>query len=160
MPYRNPTNKMLILILYVGVLFWLLPIVVPITVLQAAINSIVFGIAIAVLTTWGPSGYYALRGNVTAEHQHIVATVAVWLIVFVQRVYAMVFVTLDKPMWLQNTPWSAFISYMFGMTGVFIIIAPLITTKQVDGVAYKWQVAVGTIIGTVLAALSFIIQMQ
>lgn len=159
MPWRNPTNKMLMLVLYVGVAFWLLPIFVPITLLQAGINSIVFAIATVVLTTWGPSAYYALRGNVTAEHQHIIATVGVWLIVWIQRLYAMINITLDKPIWLQNTPWSAFISYMFGMIGVFIIVAPMLT-KELDDEGYRWQVFVGTVIGLALGIASFIIQMQ
>lgn len=159
MPYRNPTNKMLLLVLYVGVGFWLLPIFTPIVILQAAINSIVLGIATVVLATWGPSGYYSLRGNITAEHQHILATVGVWFIVFIQRLYAMIFVTLDKPVWLQNTPWSAFISYMFGLIGVFIIVAPMLT-KEVDAKGYRWQLAIGTGLGIVLAIVSFIIQVK
>jgi len=158
MPYRTRTDKMLILILFSGVLFWLLPIFIGNDVLQKVINSAVFGIATTVLVTWGSSAYYAIRGNVTAENQHIIATVAVWFIVWVQRLYAMIFLYMDRPMWMQISAFPAFVTYMFGITGIFIIIAPAMI-ESVDKREYIIQTVVGVGLGTIAAVVSLVIQL-
>lgn len=157
MPYRNPTNKMLLLVMYMGVLFWVLPFAFTGDQLQTAFNSIVFGISTTVLITWGPAAYYALRGNVTAEHQHIIATTAVWLIVWVQRIYAIVFMILDRPYWLLSSAFPAFVAYMFGMTGVFIVVAPALV-KTEDRSDYIWMTTIGVGCGLLAAAVSYILQ--
>lgn len=159
MPYRNPTNKMLILITYSGVLFWLFPMFLNGDMLQMIVNSLLLMIATIVLVTWGSSAYYALRGNVTAVHQHIIATVFVWLIVWVQRIYAIIFVVMDRPHWLSISAFPAFIAYMFGVTGIFVVVAPAL----LDGAnqkEYVKQIAVGTILGMILAIVSFVIQIR
>lgn len=157
MPYRNPTNRMFILISCAGIMFWLLPLFFSGDDLQTTINSIVFGIATTIMITWGPSAYYALRGNVTAEHQHIIATVAVWFIVWMQRLYAIIFVTLDRPYWLASSAFPAFVAYMFGLMGVFIIVAPAMV-EDADKSDYLWQTAVGIGCGLLASVVSFIIQ--
>jgi hypothetical protein len=159
MPYRNPTNKMLWLVLGAGLAFWALPLLFAGSAIQEVLNSLVFGVATVVLFTWGPSAYYSLRGNVTAEHQHIVSTVAIWLIVWTQRLYAVVFMSLDRPHWLQVSAWPAFITYMFGMMGILIIAAPFFV-KDIDQRGYYWQLGVGLFIGTILAIISYVTQTQ
>jgi hypothetical protein len=145
------------LISVAGILFWLLPLIFDGDSLQTTLNSIVFGIATTVLITWGPSVYYALRGNVTAENQHIIATVAVWIIVWTQRLYSIVYMTLDRPYWLASSAFPAFIAYMFGLTGVFIVVAPAML-KDADRSDYLWQTAVGIGCGVMAAVVSFVIQ--
>jgi hypothetical protein len=158
MPYRNPTNKMLLLVMYAGVLFWVLPAFFTGDTLQEFFNSIVFGIASAVLVTWGASAYYALRGNITGVHQHIVATVAIWLIVWLQRLYSIVFLTMDRPYWMQISSFPAFITYMFGIMGVFVVVAPAFVDEETDQRDYVLQAAIGTGIGMVAAVVSYVIQ--
>lgn len=157
MPHHNPTNRMFLLILCAGVLFWILPQFFTGDLLQEVFNSIVFGIATTVMVTWGPSAYYAMRGSVTAEHQHIVATVAVWFIVWIQRLYAIIFMVLDRPYWLLSSAFPAFVAYMFGITGVFIIVAPAMV-KDASRNDYIWQVTIGIGCGLLATAFSFILQ--
>ncbi len=159
MPYRTPTYRMMLLVLYAGAAFWILPLIFTGLQLQEAFNSIVFGIAAVVLVTWGPSAFFALRGGVNAENQHIVSTVAIWFIVWVQRLYAIVFVTLDRPTWLMLSAFPAFLTYMFGVMGVLVVVAPAFV-KDANMKDYYFQLIAGLLVGTLLSGISYLVQIQ
>jgi hypothetical protein len=149
---------MLMLVSYAGALFWLLPIFLTGDAIQRVMNAVVFGIATAVLYTWGGAAYYAMRGNITGVHQHIVSTVAVWFIVWVQRLYSITFLVLERPHWMLISAFPAFVTYMFGMMGVFIVIAPAFV-EDVDKTDYFKQIGIGVTLGVIAAAVAYVIQL-
>lgn len=149
---------MFFLVACAGIMFWFFPFFFTGDQLQTAVNAAVFGVSIAVMTTWGSAAYYALRGDITAEHQHIVATVAIWFIVCVQRVYSMTFMMLDRPYWMLSSAIPAFVAYMFGLTGICLVIAPYYL-KNVDKTGYKKQIARGGFFGVFAAAASYLVQL-
>ena len=157
MPYRNPTNKMLLLVFYSGIAFWFLPLAFSGIDLQAAFNSVVFGISTVILVTWGASAYYSLRGNADAEHQHIISTVAVWFIVWCRGLYSIIFVSLDRPTWMVLSAFPAFITYMFGMTGILVVMAPAFV-DDVNLRDYYFKLAIGSVLGVLLSGLSYYMQ--
>lgn len=157
MPWGSSSNKMMRIYLYLGVFYWILPIFFTGVSLQIAFNSIVFGIATALLFTWGPSMYYALRGDTTAENQQIVATVTMWLIVWLQRLYSIIYVAMDRPEWLQKSVVPAFLAYMFGATGVILLIAPSFV-KGVSVREYYWQMGIAVACGVVFGMTSYYLQ--
>lgn len=159
MPYRSPTYKMLMLVFYAGIGFWLLPVIFTGFQLQELFNSLVFGIATVILVTWGASAVYSLKGGATAEHQQIISTVAVWFIVWVQRLYAIIFVALDRPTWLMISALPAFLTYMFGVMGILVIMAPAFM-EEVNLKDYYINLAVGVVFGSILAFVSYLVQVQ
>ena len=159
MPYRNPTYKMLLFVFYAGAAFWFLPIIFTGLQLQELFNSLVFGIATVILITWGSAAYYAFRGRMDPENQQIISTVAVWFIVWIQRLYAIIYVALDRPGWLMISAFPAFLSYMFGVMGVLVVIAPMFM-KNVDLKNYYVHLMLGTFIGVILFIVSYAVQIQ
>lgn len=159
MPYRNPTYKMLMFVFYAGAAFWLLPIVFTGLQLQEVFNSLVFSIATVILMTWGSAAYYAFKGRMDPENQQIISTVAVWFIVWVQRLYAITFVALDRPTWLMVSALPAFLTYMFGVMGVLVIMAPAFM-KDVNLRSYYAHLVVGIFIAAILFVISYAVQVQ
>lgn len=159
MPNRTPTYKMMMLVLLAGAGFWLMPLIYTGLQLQEVFNSVVFGIATVVLVTWGPSVFFAMRGGINAENQHIVSTVAVWFIVWIQRLYAIIFVSLDRPTWLMISAFPAFLTYMFGVMGVLAVVAPAFV-KDANMKDYYIQLIAGIILGVVLSGISYLVQVQ
>lgn len=157
MPHSTPSNRMLMIALAAILSYWVLPLFASGLTLQIAFNSLVFGVATSILITWGPATYIALRRRAWGENQSIVATFTVWSVVWLQRVYSIVFVTMDRPQWLMNSALPAFMAYLFGVAGVMFLIAPA-ATKDAP-VSYYWRLAAAGIVGAVFAAASYYFQL-
>lgn len=159
MPWGPPSNRMFRIFLYLGMFYWLLPVAFTGLQLQIFFNSIVFGIATALLLTWGSAFWYAMHGDATAENQQIVATVTMWLIVWLQRLYSIIFVTFGQPHWLQNSFFPAFLAYMFGVTGMFLLVAPMFVNTQGNRSTY-WLVWTSLAVGAMFAGVSYYFQVS
>lgn len=160
MPNSATSNRMLMIALAAIASYWVLPVFATGLQLQIVFNSLVFGIATTILVTWGPATYYALRGRAWGENQNIVAVFVVWLVVWLQRLYSIIFVSLDRPWWLMNSALPAFMAYMFGMAGVLFLVAPAsIKHADTEQKAYYWRLAIAGIFGAAGAAASYYLQL-
>jgi hypothetical protein len=149
---------MLILTIAAISFYWLLSLFVLGFTLQIIANSVVFGIATAILLTWGPSLYYAMRGHASAPNMAIVSITTVWMVVWLQRVYSIVFIALERPWWLMNSAVPAFIAFLFGLSGLLVLIAPAFMKGAPRG--GLWQLAIASGIGAVFAAGSYYLQIS
>lgn len=157
MPWGNETNRMFRIFLYLGMFYWVLPIFVAGLALQIVFNSAVFGISTALLITWGPALWYSLRGDASPENQQITATVTMWLIVWLQRLYSIIFVAMGHPAWMQLSAIPAFFAYMFGAMGVILLVAPSFMKGGATH-SYNVQLGVAIVIGVVLGVVSYYLQ--
>ncbi len=138
--------------------YWVLPIFISGVTLQVIFNSAVFGIATSILITWGPATLYALRRGVTGENQSIVATFTLWLVVWLQRIYSITFVALDRPWWLMSSALPAFLAYLIGVTGILFLIAPIAVDDAQD--RYRWRLVASLIFGFAFAASAYYLQLH
>ena len=157
MPHSSTSNRMLMLALAAIASYWVLPWFATGLQLQIVFNSLVFGVATMILVTWGPAAYYALRGRARAENQNIIAVYTVWSVVWLQRLYSITFVTLDRPDWLLNSALPAFMAYLFGMSGILFLAAP--ASIQHAPRSYYWRLAAATVFGALFGGVSYYFQM-
>lgn len=158
MPNSPKTNRMLMLALAAIASYWVLPIFITGTTLQVLFNSAVFGVATSILITWGPAAIYALRRGVTGENQSIVATFTLWSVVWLQRVYSITFVVLDRPWWLTNSAFPAFLAYLIGVTGILFLVAPIAVDDAKD--RYRWRLVAALSLGFAFAAAAYYLQLH
>lgn len=156
MPNSRRTNRMLLLAIAAVASYWVLPLFASGLTLQILFNSAVFGVATSILVTWGPAAVFALRRSATGENQNIVAVFAIWFVVWLQRVYSIAFVTLDRPWWLLNSAMPAFLAYLIGMAGVLFLIAPASTDDA--PAPYRWRLALSGALGVAFAGFSYWLQ--
>lgn len=158
MPNSRRNHRMLLLALLAVASYWVLPLFASGMALQTAFNSIVFGIATAILITWGPPALFALRRNATGENQNIIAVFTLWLVVWLQRLYSIAFVSLDRPWWLLNSALPAFMAYLFGVVGVLFLTAPAYVEDTPR--SYYWQLAAASVLGAAAAVVAYYLQLH
>jgi len=158
MPHTRRTHRMLLLALLAMASYWVLPLFITGETLQVLFNSAVFGVSTAILVTWGPPAIFALRRSASGENQNILAVFMLWFIVWLQRVYSIVFVTLDRPGWLASSALPPFLAYLFGVVGVLMLTAPAYVEDAPR--SYYWQLAVAGVLGAAAAATSYFLQLH
>ena len=158
MPHSPPSYKMLIWSIVAVAFYWLLSAFVSGLALQITFNSVVFGLSTSILLTWTPAAFYAMRHGAKGENQNIIAIFTIWMVVWLQRLYSIAFVSFDRPQWLMDSALPAFLAYLFGMAGVLFLLAPAFV-KDVPR-AFYLQLTISLVFGVIAAGAAFYLQLM
>lgn len=137
------------------VLYCVLALFVPPMALRDVFNSLAFGTAVVIVLTWLPSALKAMREGVdSAEWQLIVAIFLLWLIVAVQRIYAMAFNWAGRPDSWADSAITGFFPYSYMFAGLLFLSAPGIVEERLGHRAI-WAIIAAVAIGSFTAGALF-----
>lgn len=116
-------NRALLVSIIALVLFWVPAIFIQPDSMLAIVSAGLFVASIWGVFRWGGAAWRVIRRGATKESdQGILAIVILLIALALQRVYSVVFVTLDRPLYLQNSHVNGFLAYLL-LIGCVLLIA-------------------------------------
>lgn len=146
-------NKAVVVAVGGFLLYWLLAIFVPSSILRDVFNSLAFGAAVIITATWAPTVWHAMhRNSERGSWQLILAIFIVWVVIMCQRVYVIAFNWQGRPdSWVEG-PIGGFWPYSFTMAGLLFLVAPGVHAQGVRSRA-MWAIISAVGIGSLTAGI-------
>lgn len=95
------------------------------------VDSLVLGVASGMAWTWTPAARRAIwRGVIDGSDKVILTIWLAWTVLFVQRIYTMINVALDRPDWLASSLVPQLIATLIFLAGIFGLAAPASETRE------------------------------
>ncbi len=105
--------------------YWSAAVVVDPLVLRDVFNNITLGVAVTVMLTWASGAWTSFKeGAKEGDDQLVIAVFLLYAVLAFQRMYAIVAVALERPVWLVEGPLSGFVSYLLCAVGLLFLVAP------------------------------------
>ena len=136
--------------------YWLLAIFVSGTALQEFFNSVVLGVAVAVVLTWSPAAYSALQDRAWGENQVVLAIFTIWFVLVLHRIATIAYISLSRPGWFEINVVLGFLGYLFMLTGILFLAAPANVRDPDPG--YRFKLIAALVVGAAAAIFAFYAQ--
>lgn len=121
-----------------------LTLIMPSPILVETFSGLLLGISIAITLMWAPAAVTALReGAGDGWHQLNLAIMLTWFTIAVQRIWAIVYRWMDRPDWMADSHYSAFVTYLIMLAGMLYIISPGTESGQVP--TKNWTVMIASV---------------
>lgn len=131
------------------VIYLMLALLVPGGSLQDMSASLNLGVSVAVVFSWAPAAYYAIRRRAVGKNQLIIAVFTMFLVFVIVRAYNVAYVAAGRPDGWPNATIIGLFGYLVFLSGALFLVAPAnIGDPETDDYRQlKWAILIGIVTG-------------
>ena len=127
----------------------LLALLLPGENLQDVSSSLNLGVSVAVVFSWAPAAFYAIRRRAFGKNQLIIAVFTMFLVFVIVRAYSVAYVAAGRPEGWPNATIIGLFGYLVFLSGALFLVAPAnIGDPETDDYRQlKWATLIGIATG-------------
>lgn len=153
-------NRVIVFGIAAFVAYWLAALFIPQQTLLNIINPLSFGAAAGIVVTWLPAAIRAIKEESRGgEWLLILAIFFTWLVVAMQRIYAIAFNWYESPQSWVDGPMPAFFSYSYLIAGLAFLTAPEVNSEGMRARGF-WTLLIAVAIGGFVAGALFVVNVS
>jgi hypothetical protein len=121
--------------------------------LQKISTSLNLGVSVAIVFSWAPAAFYAIRRRALGKNQIVIAIFTMFAVFIVVRAYSVAYVAFGTPETWPNAIIIGLFGYLIFLSGALFLIAP----ANVDNpeAAFFRQLKWALLLGSATAALAY-----